>query len=190
MNNLFRELNIPHRPNCDLIEFYHDFTNSVIATEHKSIPENKRDKEVVQFLADRGLTVMFSELFYTAPNIQRNIHIDGNTLGIDLFKLNWIYGAAGSTMKWYYPEEGYTPSLQPTFAGTYAYSFDKNKCNLLYETEIKHPCIIHAGIPHTVFNSTNEARWCISYTIGDSETGCLVKWDSLVIKLENYFITK
>ena len=144
----------------------------------------------MNFLADHGLTVMFSELFYTAPNIQRNIHIDGDTLGMGIFNLNWIYGANGSTMKWYEPKEGYTPWLQPTFAGTYCYHFDKNKCDLLYETEIKHPCIVHTGIPHTVFNSTNEPRWCISYTIGDSETGRLVTWNRLVIKLENYFIVK
>lgn len=188
MNKLFKELNIPYRPNYDMIESYkNNLTNA--ATQHFPILKENRDQDVVKFLADHGMFVKFSELFYTAPHTQRNIHVDGNLLNIDLFKMNWIYGADGSTMKWFEIKQGFEPTLHPTFAGTYAYVFPKEQCDLLYETEIKHPCIVHAGIPHTVFNNTEEGRWCVSYTLSDSDTGKIATWDKIVSKMEKYFIS-
>lgn len=187
MNNLFRALNIPYRPNYDLVESKR--LNPINgATRHFPIPEDQRDPGLVQFLHEHGMFVKFSELFYTAPSAQRNIHIDGNALGLDIFKMNWVYGADGSTMKWFNLKEGYEPTLRPTVVGTYAYVFPEDQCNLLYETEIKHPCVIHAGIPHTVLNNTNEGRWCVSYTISDMDTGRIVTWDKVVAKLGQYFI--
>ena len=187
MNKLFQELNIPHRPHYDMIESHSLLVGNAV-TQHFPIPEDKRDPSIVEFFEKHGMFVKFSELFYTAPSAQRNIHIDGNRLNIDLFKMNWIYGADGSTMKWYEPKEGYTATLHPTKVGTYAHVFEEDKCNLLYETEIKHPCIIHAGIPHTVFNNTTEGRWCVSYTISDMDTGKIVTWDKVVSAFEQYFI--
>ncbi len=189
MNNLFRELNIPYRPNFDMVELKRNELTSA-ATQHFPIPEDQRDPDLVRFLHEHGMFVKFSELFYTAPHAQRNIHIDGNRLNIDLFKMNWVYGADGSTMKWFEIKQGFTPTAHSTSVGTYAYVFPEDQCNLLYETEIKHPCIIHAGIPHTVFNSTNEGRWCVSYTISDIDTGRIVTWDKVVAKLGQYFINQ
>ena len=187
MSKLFQELNIPFRPNYDLIESHRPLLSNAV-TQHFPIPEDKRDQDLVKFLAEHGMFVKFSELFYTAPSTQRNIHIDGNRLNIDLFKMNWVYGADGSTMKWYEIKEGYTPNLHPTLVGTYAYVFPEDKCNLLYETEIKNACIVQAGVPHTVFNNTTEGRWCVSYTISDVATGRIVTWDKVVAEFEQYFI--
>jgi hypothetical protein len=186
MNKLFQELSIPHRANYNMVRQLR--VDPTASTQHFPIPKSERDPDVIKFLDDHGLNIVFSELFYTAPQTWRTIHIDGETIGIDLFKFNWVYGADGSTMKWYEVQPDYTPALRTTKAGTYAYVFNKDKCNLLYETEIKHPCIVQGGIPHTVFNSTDEGRWCVSYSIGDNETGEFATWDKLVAELGQYFI--
>ncbi len=130
-------------------------------------------------------------MFYTPPYTQRNIHIDGSIATKpykDIFKINWIYGAPGSTMKWYDVKSGFEPLKSKTPVGTYAYLFDETECDLIFETTIRQPAIIQAGIPHTIDNNTNQRRWCVSYQIDNLDRTTAITWDHIVSTLGKYFI--
>jgi hypothetical protein len=190
MNKLIRELDIPFTPNLDLVK-YHDISMDNSTRKHFLINVDKRDEDVVRFLYLEGLRVNHSEMFYTPPYNQRNIHIDGNVGQKpyrEIFKINWIYGAPDSTMKWYDVKSGYEPNKSKTPAGTYAYLFDEDKCDLLFETSINRPAIVQAGLPHTVNNNTNQRRWCVSYQIDNLDINVPITWNSIVLKLGKYFI--
>jgi hypothetical protein len=146
------------------------------------------DSNLVRFLDNLGIEITHSEIFYTPPRLGINIHVDGTTVDVNaICKLNWVFGAKGSFMTWWELKDPDTQLNQHrTPIGTPYLLFDQNDCEAVWRQEIHQPTLVNAGLPHNMHNPTEEARWCVSYALGDKDTKQLLRWDDAVIRFSNY----
>ena len=110
-------------------------------------------------------------LFLTPPRMMLPIHTDTYILP-NFAKLNFVYGAKGSSMNWYKLKPGYevVPMMTddqkryrtPTGSDVAYVSIPGSACTIAARASIGTPTLINAGQPHSVLNNTDEHRWCIS----------------------------
>lgn len=133
--------------------------------------------ETSAFLSKFNVNVRHAEIFYLPPQFELSIHIDGGNAGQNHSKLNWIFGAAGSKMYWWEPKEGYAPKQYLTDIGTTYQVYEKQNCKEVWSAEVGCPGLVNVGVPHSVHNSTNDGRWCVSLLLGDMEADYHLQWD-------------
>lgn len=179
----------PVSPNQSIITRISPTITNRQVNRHFVISPADRDQEVVKWLDSLELSVKHTELFFTAANGGRPIHTDGPIPDNDLVKINWIYGGANSTMRWYRQREGTAPHIKETVIGTKVVAHDPSTVDLVYEAHVKRCALIQVGIPHSVYNP-DEERWCISYLIGYKSTGMKIPWDIAVSRLSSFIDTQ
>ena len=111
-----------------------------------------------------GLLIADIEIFYSPPEYFMPIHTDGETIHSEA-KLNFMYGAPKSQMKWWMPREGKRPTKhrmahdnQAAAVGELVWT--KEDCIELDSTEVM-TTLVNVGIPHNVVNG-KLPRKCVS----------------------------
>jgi hypothetical protein len=155
---------------------------------HWTVDSQDLHPNFLRIINDKRLTVIHAEVFKT--NFLNNswpIHIDAdNSLG-DVPKINWVYGNQECPMIWYKLKNPNNRSEQKvTATGTGYYDFDPDTVEEIDRTFIQTPTIIQSGVPHTVINSSNKNRWCVSIVLKkDNE---LLTFANLVNEFSDYTV--
>jgi hypothetical protein len=161
-----------------------DADNGAIFKIHQS----EVDPNLLHFLNELDLTVNFAEIFYTPPNKNLFIHIDNNYISNNC-KLNWVYGGSGSVMEWWERKNPKAPlEFKLTDIGSKYIYFNRDECVKVWQHEVKQPSLVNVGIPHSVQNNTNAARWCVSHSIYDLDRNKQLEWQD-AIKIFDKFLT-
>jgi len=121
--------------------------------------EKYLNEKIVKFFDSLDLTIFFVETFFKTPSKSGGIHIDAG--GGDYTKLNWVFGGGDSKMGWYEPIDKKFKPIFKTSAGTPYISYTRNQVTEIEKTVIKNPTLVQVGIPHNVFDVT-EDRFCVS----------------------------
>lgn len=157
------------------------------ASWHWALDLNDLHPNFLKILNDKDLTVIHAEVFKT--NFLNNswpIHIDAdNKLG-DVPKINWVYGNRECPMIWYKLKNNIRSEQKITATGTGYHDFDPDTVEEIDRTFIQTPSIIQAGVPHTVINSSNKNRWCVSIVL--SKGNDLLTFEQLVNEFKEYIV--
>lgn len=122
--------------------------------------------EFLDWLGGKNLVLTTPPLiFYTPPQRECEIHIDGNNIH-DRVNMNWIVGGRGSQMHWYelVPGTEITTDLN-TEASTPYTRYAEDQVMHLHSQPVNWPSIVQSGIPHKITNYCNQPRWCLNYDI-------------------------
>jgi hypothetical protein len=111
-----------------------------------------------------GLFIADIEIFYSPPNYFMPIHTDGEAIHSEA-KLNYMYGAPKSQMKWWMPREGIRPTKHRMAHANQAAAvgelvWTKEDCIELDSTEVMET-LVNVGIPHNIVNG-KLPRKCVS----------------------------
>lgn len=121
--------------------------------------EKYLNEKIFNFFDSLDLEIFFVETFFKTPNKSGGIHIDAS--GGDYTKINWVFGGGDSKMGWYEPIDKKFKPIFKTPAGTPYISYTRNQVTEIENTVIKNPTLVQVGIPHNVFDVT-EDRFCVS----------------------------
>ena len=146
---------------------------------------NDVDPRLVKWLDDLGMYISHQEVFYTPPGGKLPIHVDQYSYS-NICKLNWILDAKGSQMVWFQPKPGTQLRYYTTPIGTQYLMFEPDEVNEIYRDEIKLGTIVNAGIPHSVYNDTNEGRWCLSHCPSLKTTRKMIEWPQAMEIFANF----
>ena len=139
---------------------------------HVPINTSYINKELIQFMYDRGITIKNADVFCSPPGFELGIHVDGIKLN-NCVAINWAYcDEQGAMMQWWKPksEEAkvVTPSAEKSAYGItttpYALGWQKDEVDFLAEVEVRQPTLVNIGIPHSMINKTNSFRKALSLT--------------------------
>ena len=150
------------------------------------------DKNLSKFLSGVGIYVTHGEIFYTPPHGKLPIHVDLHEFSNNC-KLNFIFGAEGSKMIWWDKKTDINLRFVYTPIGTKYIMLDEDECIPIHSAEIKQPSLVNVGILHSINNTTDEGRWCMSYTLRHikyrNQTTNLkdLQWDEACILFGEYF---
>lgn len=123
--------------------------------------------EIHDVLHDHGLKIVYAAVFHTPPKSFLPIHIDGN-LFEDVTKLNFIYGASESSMIWYRLRDDLEQDQVQRRGLNEALPympFKSSDCIRVHSAKVQGANLLVAGEPHSVFNPTNEHRWCLTFSL-------------------------
>ena len=98
MNNFCFDILVDFDLNLDHIGQIKKYNFNMIGINSFQVYKTNIDKNLKNFLNSYNVGISFSEIFYTPPNSKMTIHNDSD--GVKT-KLNWIFGANGSVMKWW-----------------------------------------------------------------------------------------
>lgn len=138
-----------------------------------------------------GLLIADVEIFYSPPNYFMPIHTDGENIHSEA-KLNFMYGAPKSQMKWWMPKEGAEARRSKmdhdnAKAQVSELVWDVEDCMELDSTEV-FCTLVQVGIPHNVVNLTLP-RKCVSVIFdkprSDGGRDELVTFEEAVEKFSN-----
>lgn len=138
------------------------------------------DSRVTSFLDSKGIGISHAEVFYTLPGKVIPIHVDTFAIS-NCCKLNFVYGATQSLMQWWkLKDSAAMPAVSVTPIGTEYLRFNKDDCDLVWQTTVGCPSLVNAGQPHSVLNCTDQTRKTLSLVLFDKKTQHLLKWDDAV----------
>jgi hypothetical protein len=180
-NIYHRYLNIPFDPNIDLFNRT-EYDPSQYA--HILIEKEEINPKLLEWVTQFNIEIAYYEAFYTPPNGGKlPIHTDG----IDepnYIKINWTYGAPGSTLCWWEPKsEEHIKTVETNFGIKY-YTIDEQNCNKIYEVEINKPSLVNAGVFHSTYNPTPEGRWTFSIPLLDADSRNRLAWNDATTRFE------
>ena len=121
-------------------------------------------------LKTKNLYAYRAELFYYPAGIEHHMPIHVDNQNGDRAKINWVFGGAGSVMKWYKPLSK-VPKQHLTGAapGSSYKLYDVDEVELIYTSEVANPSIVQVGIPHNIYTPGAE-RWTYCLVVFDPET--------------------
>lgn len=142
------------------------------------------DHRLVKFLSDHQIKIGHAEAFYTPPRCPLPIHIDSDKIS-DLAKMNFVYGAKGSTMSWWALKNPGAPlPVKLTSIGTKYVLISPEDATLMHTVEIGRPTIVNVGRPHSINNSTPYMRWCLSLVMWGLDVNRNLTIDECVERLK------
>lgn len=132
---------------------------------HTYIEPKFLNSELIELTQNLGLTLIWSECFYTNPKQFTGIHVDHTTKDYvvannDIAKLNFVFGGKDSVMLWYSPKVANHSFKVNRINSTYI-SYTLDQVDLVHETVVGFPSLVQAGIPHNIKNGP-EGRFCLS----------------------------
>jgi hypothetical protein len=151
-------INFPFvKPDLELKSSGYEYVNPLALTKFVT-------NDFISFIFKHGLGIKTRALFYTPPNFEGPIHIDG--LPGDYVKINFHLKPCQSKMNWYYVKD---PNNIPEFRQTplnsnYINYDDPNDVEFVASHEFQKPTILQVGVPHNVTNG-NQPRYTISLGI-------------------------
>lgn len=182
MGQHFAHLKLPFE--CDL-EHLARFECEVALRGHVDVDKRLLPIELTKFLAMRSMRCIHLEAFHTPPQDGLWIHVDNDRLS-NLSKLNFVYGASGSTMAWWKLKPGVqiqAPAVNRI--GKYHIGLYTKDCIEVERTEIGTPTLVNVGQPHSVTNNTDERRWCLSVVLGHMTSAQPIEYKSVLFRLSN-----
>lgn len=155
---------------------------------HWTIEHDDLNFKFLKLLADKNLKIIHAEIFKTNfLNKSWPIHIDADNGQGDVPKINWVYGDQTCPMIWYKLKDlNNRPKEKTTATGTGYYDFDPGTVEEIDRTFVGTPSIIQSGIPHTVINSSNKNRWCVSIVVKKDDQ--LLTFEQLVNEFIEYAV--
>jgi hypothetical protein len=184
-NCYHRYLNIPFDPNIDL---FNRIEYDQSRYTHVEIKKEEINPKLLSWFSQYNIEITWYEAFYTPPNGGKlPIHTDGDE-DIDYIKINWTYGAPGSTLCWWEPRSKEYINTVETVFGTRYYTADEQNCNKLYEVEINKPSLVNAGKFHSTYNPTQEGRWTFTMPLLDSSSKNRLTWNDAIQRFKGLII--
>jgi len=114
------------------------------------------------------------------------IHVDTGVVG-DFPKMNWVYGNQECPMIWYKEKDPTHVKVEEiTATGDTYYIIDPDSAEEMDRTFVRTPTIVQAGAPHTVINSSNKNRWCVSIVLKKGDDS--LTFDQLVTEFKDYAV--
>ena len=155
--------------------------------------------ELHDWASDHGLEFNnYLEGFYTAPHTDSIVHTDvaeqpkKNQLGHGAMKLNFTWGSADSTTRWWNidnEDNYYTTKVVPLkhkfylpekFENPIIYMADQEHCTLVHERVIDRPSLMNVSQLHSTHNPTDQDRWTLSvFLINKCDNSVLVFQDAV-----------
>ena len=198
MNRYYKKLNFPS-------ELIPDIDTSQLDTEgyswiqfHKVLkPHQLKNDKFIECLKSLGMCSRWIEVFYTPPGQDGVIHSD-NTDWLDWTKIYFQYGAVGSTMRWWESDKTVEYS---TATGKYIKDCrdrteehyhgqvlvaQEEDSTIVYEADLKYPCLVNVGKLHSSHNPTKEKRFALTVALSDIDGGRIL-WDDAISRLSDYY---
>lgn len=168
-NLYFRGLTVP-----DSLTFAHELDQYPCAA-----PNHYRYRgdlsQLRLWLADLGLTILFSEVFARHSGSRCEIHTDGDPT-VPHVKLNFVYGNSPDCFtEWLRPRPGFAPEDKITAVGSQYQALLPERSLAVARYHCAGVTLFNAGIFHSV-RYINSDRWCFSFMLGD-QLGQHISWD-------------
>ena len=172
------------------ILFLHDKLNlSSLSAFHWSLTIEDLHPNFLEIISKTNLTINLVEAFKTNPNNNTwPIHIDvveGVVLN-DLPKLNCIFGSVQSPMIWYKEKNKKLKTKKTTPTGTEYLEFAIDELEEVARTNIEKTSLVQAGVPHTVINTSNKSRYCVSIIFKKNKE--YISFNELKEELKDYVV--
>jgi len=155
------------------------------------------DKNLLALLRTVNIVVPHVEIFYTPPGLcQPGVHVDGYEIDHNHAKLNWVFGATKSFMRWFQPKQNIDPIVTKTPIDTAYIGYNRSDCNLIWSHKIAQPTLVNAGIAHCIDNIADQGRWCVSHCLTDvkylhsegfSQSLKMLQWEDASERLRPWF---
>ncbi len=149
------------------------------------VPTDLVDARVLEILRVRKIGLSHVECFHTPAGGLLPLHVDGPKLDNNA-KINWCYGARGSKMIWWRVKDGVSPLLLNTSIGTRYLKVEPKDCVPIHSAKIVGPTLVNAGVPHSVFNPTQERRWVLSLVLRDAPSQLPLQIEDAVERLKEF----
>lgn len=146
------------------------------------------NKDLNVFLEKYQLEIAYPTAFYTPAHTSSLIHTDGDESS--KVKINYIFGAKGSTMQWFKVKNPIATQVQHNSLGTPYLTYHEKDLELMYSAEVNQPSMVEVGVPHNVLNNTDESRWCLSYLLIDLCHKKFVVWEDVWQRLNKFVVEK
>lgn len=139
---------------------------------HISINTGYINRELIDFMYERGIRIKNADVFCSPPGFELGIHVDGTELNTNV-AINWAYCAeSGSVMQWWKPKNDKPKIVDPSqqsdayAIGTtpYALGWTEDEVDFITEVEVRQPTLVNIGVPHGMKNRTNVQRYALSLT--------------------------
>ena len=188
MNRYYKKLNLLSEliPEIDTSQWDTEGYNWV--QFHKVLkPHQLKNDKFIEFLKSFGMCSEWIEVFYTPPGQDGVIHSD-NTNWLDWTKIYFQYGAIGSSMRWWESDkviEYRTDTMKDDYHGQVLVAQEEDS-TIVYEADLKYPCLVNVGQLHSSHNPTKEKRFAITVALYDLNGGRIL-WDDAVSRLSNYY---
>lgn len=160
------------------------------STANGSVPIDKQDiPETFLRIVDKCGYAVSGLCFYMAPNKARVIHTDTDA-NSNMAKINFCFDRHGdSEMVWYdFVGDSTQVTLRESVIGNRYNVYDLAGCVEVWKDQIRSPSLINAGVPHNVFNHSNQPRLSFSYTLLHKQTNQRVEWCDAVQQFKQYLL--
>jgi len=155
--------------------------------------------EIHDWASDCGLEFNnYLEGFYTAPHTDSIVHTDipeepkTRDLDVGAMKLNFTWGPANSTTRWWVLNEGkeyFTTRVVPLknkfdleekYENPVIYMADPEHCTMVHERVIDRPSLVNVSQLHSTHNPSDQDRWTLSvFLIHKSDNSVLLFQDAV-----------
>ena len=154
---------------------------------HWDLELSDLDPKFLALLKSKDLHVISAQVFKTNfLHLTWPIHVDHKDVG-DYPRMNWVYGNQECPMIWYKEKDPTHVNVEKiTATGDTYHIIDPNSVEEIDRTFVKTPTIVQAGAPHTVINSSNKNRWCVSIVLMKDDH--LLTFDELVNEFKDYAV--
>ncbi|NDB57691.1 hypothetical protein EB001_04525 [bacterium] len=173
-NNFVCELQLPFEIDTTgvykVIESYKDLHQYMI------FPYSREwlDPNLLTLIDSLGYYISHQEMFYTPPKGKLPIHVDQYTYS-NMSKLNWIFGGPGSNVWWKAKDPKAQLKYYTTPIGTQYIYFEEHEVDEIYRYPVHTSTFFNAGQPHSVDNTSDEGRWCLSHCISSKKTRNMIE---------------
>lgn len=184
--NIYHDfLNIPYDPGINLMSVP---INDETSAQHIIIDKKELNPDLIRWFEQLGIKFNWYEAFYTPPNGGKIIiHTDLAEIS-DIAKINWTWGAQGSTLIWWEVLDQRKIRRLKTNYEDEIFVCDEEYCLKVYEQEIIYPSLVNVGRFHSTYNPTLEKRWTLSLPVYDLKTGRRLQWPEARNRLKEYVI--
>lgn len=145
------------------------------------------------FLKSLGLYIQTIHLFYKkASSYQRQPHVDfipgiNYKTGGDFARLNFVYKGKNSRMLWFKINDNVVPTEARSEGSIKYFQYKFNDLKLAEIADMKQPCIVQVGQPHSIINPLEE-RYCLSMNLTkpDFKKDQVLTMDEMVEVFKDY----
>ena len=176
MNNLYRKLKLPFdvaTPGFpmpyNMVESASDFT--MFRYDCSGV-----DFRFTELIASLGLTLFWTDIFYTPPHQRVPIHLDETYMFSDMIKINIHVGSSDSVISWYdLLLDSSERTTTKTQTGTDTVTYQYHELDLIHSQCIDNISFMNASIPHGFVNNTATPSWILSMAIHKDGTNLKFK---------------
>jgi hypothetical protein len=144
---------------------------------------------IIKWLDQYGIFVAWIDAICMPPHSTIPIHIDGQRLNSSRCKLNWVYCQGETKTEWWTINQLQDTSATSVLDNTANYlRFDPAECTQVWSAQLGQPSLIEAGLPHSVINSSEYPRWCLSNSLCWKSSRHNVRFQEAVEVFKDYIV--